>query len=203
LCSTKVAIAETVYWHCTPLKALRTLYAANDSDRPTEAPHKGEADYILARVEAAVFENGKKEKRFQALPLVVLHGFRFDTRNNVWREMTLITNLPVSDGDDCAGPYTFSELASVYRSRWDIELFFRLIKSRLGYRHLTSRTENGIRIIIYTVLIAALLLIWYRRAENITSGWRVAQARLAERLRYWTAHTLAQALSGQTQFLRD
>ena len=187
--------------HQQSLKTLRTLYGANPADRPTGAPREGEADYILSRVEEAIFENGKKEKRFQALPLVVLHGFRFDTRNIVWREMTLITNLPVSKDGDGAGPFTFSELASVYRSRWDIEIFFRLIKSRLGYRHLTSRTENGIRIIIYTVLIAALLLIWYKRAENIIGGWRVAQARLAERLRYWTADTLVQAFQGHSLFI--
>src|SRR5207302_2511392 len=136
------------------------------------------------------FENSHKDKTFLVMPLVVVRGLRFDTRAGAWKEMTLLTNLPVSEEGALAGPYTFLELAELYRSRWDIEIFFRFLKTRLGFRHLTSRTENGITVMIYVTLIAALLLIWYKRKSGIDRGWRSVQFWLAENLRAWTTEAL-------------
>lgn len=51
--------------------------------------------------------------------------------------------------------------AEVYRSRWDIELFFRWIKCILGRRkqwHWLAESEEGVTIQLYVTLIAALLL---------------------------------------------
>jgi hypothetical protein len=49
-------------------------------------------------------------------------------------------------------------LASVYRLRWSIELFFRFFKHVLGCRHLVSHKPQGVAIQVYCALIAALLL---------------------------------------------
>ena len=103
-----------------------------------------------------------------------------------WKPLILMTNLPLWEDEKQVGPYTFLELADVYRMRWDIEVLFKFLKQNLSYSHLLSRSENGIRVMIYRSLIAALLLIWYRDKTGINQGWRVVKFWLAETVRQWT-----------------
>lgn len=49
-------------------------------------------------------------------------------------------------------------IALIYRYRWQIELFFKWLKSILGCRHLMAESPEGVAIQIYSALIAALLL---------------------------------------------
>jgi hypothetical protein len=46
----------------------------------------------------------------------------------------------------------------IYRYRWQIELFFKWLKSILGCRHLMAESPQGVAIQIYSALIAALML---------------------------------------------
>ncbi len=52
-------------------------------------------------------------------------------------------------------------IALIYLHRWKIELFFRLLKSVLGCRHLLSDSIEGVSIQVYAALIAVLLLAEY------------------------------------------
>jgi hypothetical protein len=49
-------------------------------------------------------------------------------------------------------------IALIYRYRWQIELFFKWMKSILGCRHLMAESPEGVAIQIYCALIAALML---------------------------------------------
>ena len=49
-------------------------------------------------------------------------------------------------------------IALIYRYRWQIELFFKWLKSILGCRHLMAESPEGVAIQIYSALIAALML---------------------------------------------
>jgi hypothetical protein len=49
-------------------------------------------------------------------------------------------------------------IALIYRYRWQIELFFKWLKSILGCRHLMAESPAGVAIQIYSALIAALML---------------------------------------------
>jgi hypothetical protein len=51
-----------------------------------------------------------------------------------------------------------SLIAEIYRYRWQIELFFKWLKSILGCRHWLAESPRGVTIQIYTALIAGLLL---------------------------------------------
>ena len=72
-------------------------------------------------------------------------------------------------------------IALIYLHRWKIELFFRLLKSVLGCRHLLSDSIEGVSIQVYAALIAVLLLTEYtglparRRTFELVSlylqGW--------------------------------
>lgn len=167
---------------------------------PLELPAREPTPYRLRRVEEAVFENSTdarsslRQRHWSQLPLVVLQGERYDGRTQGWKPLVLLTNLPVAADRQHAGPYTFLELAELYRLRWRIETLFKFLKQHLSYDHLTSRSENGIQVMIRMALIAAVLLIWYRERSGIDRGWRSVKFWFAEDAREWTAHMLRRDL---------
>jgi hypothetical protein len=190
------------------LRVQRTLYSkeeeaptqhSNAEEAPTRPP-EGDALFRLARVEEAYFGNGTdvtvthRRLKWEKMPLVVLVGWLYDRRNRQWKEWTLLSSLPLSEDGSRAGPYTFVELADLYRRRWEIETFFKFLKQRLGYEHLTSRCENGIRVMIYAAMIAALLMIWFKKESGIDRGWKAVKIWLAENLRTWTSELIQQDL---------
>lgn len=52
-------------------------------------------------------------------------------------------------------------IASLYRFRWEIEIFFRWFKHILGCRHLLSRCQNGIELQVYAAILVCLLIARY------------------------------------------
>ena len=75
----------------------------------------------------------------------------------------------------------------IYRQRWQIELFFKWIKTILNCRHWLAESPAGVAIQIYCVLIASLLLLlWTGRRPNL---------RTVESLQlYWTGWATQQEL---------
>ena len=51
-----------------------------------------------------------------------------------------------------------TEIAELYKSRWQIELFFKWIKQNLKIKRFLGRSENAVKIQILTAMIAYLLL---------------------------------------------
>lgn len=49
-------------------------------------------------------------------------------------------------------------VGEVYRHRWQIELFFRWLKVHASFRHLISRSRNGITLGFYVAVIGTLLM---------------------------------------------
>ena len=157
-------------------------------------PEEGSLRFLVTKVETAVFSNSQASKnpKWQGLPLVLLHGLRFDARSKGWQPLTLLTNLALH-GSEGIGPYTFSELGQVYAQRWSIEVFFKFVKQNLNYSHLTSRCENGIRVMLYMSLIASLLLLWYQRQTGIDRGWRSVKSWFAFDVRKWLEDAFREA----------
>ena len=50
--------------------------------------------------------------------------------------MVFITNIAAIDP---------AEITEIYKSRWDIEVFFKFIKQHLSFSHLMNRTETELR----------------------------------------------------------
>lgn len=76
---------------------------------------------------------------------------------------------------------TAREVADAYRRRWDIEVFFRFIKQELNISHLVSLNKNGMQVILYMALIVAMLVLIYKKANNI--GYKTAKRRFAMEIR--------------------
>lgn len=73
------------------------------------------------------------------------------------------------------------EIAQLYKSRWEIETFFKFIKQELNFSHLISRSENGIKTVMYLTMITAILLTLYKKLNQIV-GWAVAKIRFLDEL---------------------
>jgi hypothetical protein len=69
------------------------------------------------------------------------------------------------------------EILSFYKKRWDIEVFFRFLKQELNLSHITSTSENGMMIIMYMTMIASMLVLTYKRINNV--GYKTAVRRIS------------------------
>ncbi|WET00480.1 transposase [Chryseobacterium arthrosphaerae] len=73
------------------------------------------------------------------------------------------------------------EISDYYKKRWDIEVFFRFMKQELNLSHLVSLNKNGIEVMVYITMIAAMLLLIYKKTNNL--GYKTAKRRIAMELR--------------------
>jgi len=93
--------------------------------------------------------------------------FRLITTENKDGEILLfLTNLKEEKAEN---------ITALYRKRWDIEVFFRFVKQELNFSHFMSTNENGIKIILYMTLLLSMLLLIYKRLNNI--GYKTAKRR--------------------------
>ncbi len=77
------------------------------------------------------------------------------------------------------------QIADLYKRRWQIELFFRLMKQMLRITHFLGRSENAVRIQIAVALIAFLLLHVLQQMTKAKHGFlelvRLVRANLMHR----------------------
>lgn len=73
-------------------------------------------------------------------------------------EILLITNDFRSSALDICG---------YYRRRWDIEVFFKFLKQNLSMSHLISSSDNGLKIILYMMLIVATLVMIFEKLNSL------------------------------------
>jgi len=69
------------------------------------------------------------------------------------------------------------DILSFYKKRWDIEVFFRFLKQELNFAHITSTSENGMMVIMYMTMIASMLVLTYKRINNV--GYKTAVRRVS------------------------
>jgi len=80
-------------------------------------------------------------------------------------EIRFITNLLDEDA------YV---IALLYKQRWEIEVFFKFIKQHLNVTHLVSRQKNGIEVMLYMTMIAAILILAFKKLNKI-GGYKIAK----------------------------
>jgi hypothetical protein len=114
------------------------------------------------------------------------------SRNNPFQEPVREIRVRIEGGkilrivsNDLDAPA--QEIAALYKSRWQIELFFRWIKQTLKIKHFLGTSENAVRIQIAVALIAYLLLrLAYaaqRGVEGLLAFTRLVRANLMHRRR--------------------
>jgi len=69
------------------------------------------------------------------------------------------------------------EVLQNYKKRWDIEVFFRFLKQELNFSHITSTNPNGIEVMMYMTMIAAMFVLVYKKLNNV--GYKTAVRRIS------------------------
>lgn len=69
---------------------------------------------------------------------------------------------------------TAYEIAALYKQRWNIETYFKYLKQHLNLKHIVSRNENAIRVMIYMTLILSILIIVFQKTNKI-NGFKIAK----------------------------
>jgi hypothetical protein len=193
------------------VRVVKTVWELPEAQRAGDAPpppspaRTGAARDLapcrLLRVEQVVFENSTdaqsrpKQAKWAQLPMVRFVTERWDERQKRWTPFMLLINVPLSADLKQAGPFTFAEWVELYRLRWEIETFFKFAKQHLSYDHLVSHTDNGITVMIWMALIAALLLIWFKKISGRTEFWNVIKFWFEEQVQAWAAEGLRQDLA--------
>ena len=114
---------------------------------------------LVVRSDEQVLLFDKHSKRSNVFRLLQTED---DRGNALW----FLSNLMEDD------PET---IITIYRKRWDIEVFFRFIKQELNFKHFISTNRNGISIILYMTLILAMLILIYKKLNGV--GYKTAVRR--------------------------
>lgn len=75
------------------------------------------------------------------------------------------------------------EISEIYKKRWDIEVFFKFLKQELNFSHFINRSTNGIEIVMYTTLIAAILLLVYKKTNRL-KGYKIMKQNFLQELEW-------------------
>jgi len=89
---------------------------------------------------------------------------------------------------------SIENIIAIYKKRWDIEVFFKFIKQQLSFKHFISTNENGIKVILYMTMIMAMLILMYKKANNL--GFTDAKRRLYYELEDFYAAILIENSGG-------
>ena len=73
------------------------------------------------------------------------------------------------------------DIAQIYRYRWDIEVLFRFLKQELDLGHFVNHDMNAIQVLLYCKLIAAMLILIYKKKNEIKS-YIIAKIRFVNEL---------------------
>ena len=107
------------------------------------------------------------------------------TEDNKGKELWFITNL-LED--------KINTIIGIYKKRWDIEVFFRFIKQELSFKHIFSTKINGLQIMLYMTMIVSMLILVYKKANNL--GYKLAMFQLFYQLDDIYGEMLVERLGG-------
>jgi len=74
-----------------------------------------------------------------------------------------------------------ADVTIFYKCRWEIEVFFKFIKQELNFSHLINRSENGIKVMLYCTMIAAILLLAYKEINGL-KGYKIMKQKFVNDL---------------------
>ena len=107
------------------------------------------------------------------------------TEDSKGKELWFITNL-LED--------KINTIVEIYKKRWDIEVFFRFLKQELNFKHIFSTKINGLQIMLYMTMIVSMLILVYKKANNL--GYKLAMFQLFYQLDDIYGEMLVERLGG-------
>lgn len=94
------------------------------------------------------------------------------------------------------------QIAQAYKKRWDIEVLFRFIKQEMNSTHFVCNDSNAIRTMLYSTLITTMLLLVYKKLNNISS-YKIAKLRFFKELQATVMLRILEAEDGNYWMKRN
>jgi len=162
---TMVELSENQKYFVTRIyKASKYVVAKNSEE--TLLNIESETIKLVKHSKVHLFSNQKKTKQIFRLVEGIL--------KSDGEKILFLSNLPEDE-------FTAEQIAEIYKSRWDIERFFRFIKQNLNFKHYFSRQWNGIQVMIYIILIASILLLAYIKLNEL-KGYKIPKMSFCNQL---------------------
>ena len=76
-----------------------------------------------------------------------------------------------------------------YISTAPIEVFFKFLKQNLSFSHFISTSENGIKVVLYMTLITAMLVLIYKRENEM--GYTIGKFSFFMEMQDWVVKLMA------------
>ncbi|MCA6464032.1 MAG: transposase, partial [Chitinophagaceae bacterium] len=146
----------------------------------SSAPVKASSVTIISDEWCYLFSSEERSK----YPIRRIEAYRNDTGE----KLVFISNIKES---------TAQEITEIYKKRWDIEVFFKFLKHVLNFNHLINRNENGIKVMLYVTMIAAILLQAYKKANKLT-GFKIPLQELEQELDKEVTRNIVMLWGGST-----
>lgn len=118
----------------------------------TNADEKYDETFTIIRDEVIRMKIGQSKKGPEHVTLRQV----LSRDNETGKEIFLLTNMFDADA---------LEIASIYKKRWEVELFFKLIKQNLRVKRFYGQSENAVKTQIWIALIVHLLFL-ILKAQN-------------------------------------
>jgi IS4 transposase len=83
-------------------------------------------------------------------------------------------------------------ISSIYKERWEIELFFKALKQNLKVKTFIGTSRNALLIQIWTALLALVVLKWLHYLSK--AGWSFSNMAVMTRLNLFTYRNLREWL---------
>ena len=141
--------------------AKQEVYSASTINKPVQT------ETLKITSDSWVYLYTMYQKRSK-YPVRLIEAIRKDNKEKI----IFITNIKDIES---------SAVAAIYKSRWDIEVFFKFIKQHLNFSHLLNRTENGIKVMMYVTMIVAIVLTEYKKIKKLT-GYKIPKRKFAQEL---------------------
>ena len=118
----------------------------------TNADEKSDETFTIIRDEVIRMKIGQSKKGPEHVTLRQV----LSRDNETGKEIFLLTNMFDADA---------LEIAAIYKKRWEVELFFKLIKQNLRVKRFYGQSENAVKTQIWIALIVHLLFL-ILKAQN-------------------------------------
>ncbi len=81
-------------------------------------------------------------------------------------------------------------------------MFFKFIKQLLNFKHLLSRNENGIKVVLYVTMIAAILLTAHKKINQL-NGFKIPKLKFSNELENEIVKDLIRMCGGNPEKLNE
>ncbi len=191
--SENVALKESIYKHSAQEKELIRVFDRGITSRKTFDELTENSINFVTRINAtAKYKQITSNSLTQSLrtdTLVIISdswGYLYRTEGKSKFKIRRIEAFRIEDDERLVfitniNNANAEEITEYYKRRWDIELFFKFIKQHLNFSHLINRSENGIKVILYITMIAAILILAYKKINRL-KGFKIVKQTFSQEL---------------------